>query len=95
MISFMGNLAFCICENKGAENLSDNQPAEQRLCFRYIGSSTPQIPNVIVKFQASSHLLWLNSMFCYGPDWKPIHVISLKRESGRFSVISGRLFKNV
>ena len=28
--------AFCICENKGAEQLLSNREADQRLCFRYI-----------------------------------------------------------
>ena len=28
--------AFCICENKGADQLRDNHTADQHLCFRYI-----------------------------------------------------------
>ena len=32
----MRKLAFCICENKGADQLYSNWAAYQRLCFRYI-----------------------------------------------------------
>ena len=33
--------AFCICENKDTDQLRSNCAADQRLCFRYIDSSTP------------------------------------------------------
>ena len=33
--------AFCICQNKGADKLSGNREADQRLCFRYIASTIP------------------------------------------------------
>ena len=33
--------AFCICENKGADQLRGNREADQRLCFRYIDSTIP------------------------------------------------------
>ena len=58
--------AFCICENKDADQLRGNREADQRLCFRYI-DSTISLP----KFQASSHLLWLYSPVCVGnpEDW--------------------------
>ena len=32
---------FCICENKDADQLRGNREADQRLCFRYIDSTTP------------------------------------------------------
>ena len=41
--------AFCICENKDADQLRGNREADQRLCFRYIdrlvilGSNLPLI----------------------------------------------------
>ena len=47
--------AFCICENKGADQLRGNREADQRLCFRYIDSTIPQFLNT--KVQASSHLV--------------------------------------
>ena len=33
--------AFCICENKDADQLRCNHKADQRLCFRYIDSTIP------------------------------------------------------
>ena len=32
---------FCICENKGADQLHGNREADQRLCFRYTDSIFP------------------------------------------------------
>ena len=53
---------FCICENKDADQLRGNREADQRLCFRYIDSTIPQV---------SSHLLWLYSPVCVGPGRIP------------------------
>ena len=61
--------AFCICENKDADQLCGNPEANQHLCFCYIDSTTPLFLNP--KFQASSHLLWLCSPVCVGPGPKP------------------------
>ena len=36
--------AFCICENKDADQLPSNCAADQRLCFRYMDSTTPLLP---------------------------------------------------
>ena len=33
--------AFCICENKDADQLRGNLEADQRLCFRYTDSTIP------------------------------------------------------
>ena len=33
--------AFCICENKDADQLRSNCAADKRLCFRYIDSTIP------------------------------------------------------
>ena len=35
---------FRICENKDADQLRGNREADQRLCFRYIGSTIPPLP---------------------------------------------------
>ena len=35
--------AFCICENKDADQLRGNREADQRLCFRYIDSAIPLV----------------------------------------------------
>ena len=62
--------AFCICENKGADQLRGNREADQRLCFRFL-ESTIHLLSKYEKFQASSHLLWLYSPVCVGPGRKP------------------------
>ena len=36
--------AFCICENKDADQLRSNCAADQRLCFRYTDSTIPLLP---------------------------------------------------
>ena len=36
--------AFCIRENKDADQLRGNREADQRLCFRYIDSTIPLLP---------------------------------------------------
>ena len=33
--------AFCICENKVADQLRGNRATDQRFCFRYIGCFKP------------------------------------------------------
>ena len=35
--------AFCICENKDADQLCSSWAADQRLCFRYIDSTIPPL----------------------------------------------------
>ena len=36
--------AFCICENKDADQLRGNREADQCLCFRYTNSTIPLLP---------------------------------------------------
>ena len=40
----MRKSAFCICENKDADQLRGYREADQRLCFRYTGSTIPLLP---------------------------------------------------
>ena len=40
----MRKSAFCICENKDADQLRGNREADQRLCFRYTDSTIPLLP---------------------------------------------------
>ena len=42
--------AFCIRENKGADQLRGNREADQRNCFRYTDSTIPLLP----KYEISS-----------------------------------------
>ena len=41
MSCVMRKPAFCICENKGADQLCDNCQADQRLCFHYMDTTIP------------------------------------------------------
>ena len=43
--------AFCICENKDADQLRGNREADQRLCFSYTDSTIPLLPI----YEISSH----------------------------------------
>ena len=43
---------FCLCENKGADQLRSNCEADQRLCFRYTDSTI----SLLLKFEISSFL---------------------------------------
>ena len=69
--------AFCICENKVADQLRGNREADRRLCFRYIDSTTP----LLSKSEISSHLLWLHSPVCVGPCRKPRRPVFSERGS--------------
>ena len=40
----MSKPAFCICKNKGADQLRDNHAADQHLCFRFIDSAILLLP---------------------------------------------------
>ena len=71
--------AFCICENKDADQLRGNREADQRLCFRYTDSTILYYLNP--KFQASSHPLWLYSPVCVGPGRKPGRPVFSERGS--------------
>ena len=44
MSRVMRKPAFCICENKDADQLRGNHEADQRLCLRYMVSTMPQPP---------------------------------------------------
>ena len=51
----MRNPAFCICENKDADQLCGKREADQRLCFRYTGSTISLQPKYeISSLQSSS-----------------------------------------
>ena len=41
---------FCICENKGADQLRGNRAADQCLCFRYIDSTIPLLSRPLAIF---------------------------------------------
>ena len=61
--------AFSICKNKGADQLHSNCAADQRLCFHYIESTIPLLPESeitsllqsSVDVQAGLCRMWLES----------------------------------
>ena len=57
--------AFCICENKDADQLRSNREADQPLSFRYRILQFLYFLNP--KFQAFTYLHWLHSTVCVGP----------------------------
>ena len=49
---------YCLCENKGADQLRGNREADQRLCFRYTDSIFPLLLiSEISSFQLFSELV--------------------------------------
>ena len=44
MSRVMRKPAFCICENKDADQLRGNRKADQHLCFRYMDTTIPLLP---------------------------------------------------
>ena len=69
MSRVMRKPAFCIFENKDADQLRGNCTADQRLCFCYMDSTIPLFP----KSEISSLLLSsvVVSPVCVGPGRKP------------------------
>ena len=49
--------AFCICENKDADQLRGNREADQRLCFRYIESTIPLLSKSEISSLYSSSMV--------------------------------------
>ena len=64
---------YCLCENKGADQLCNNCTADQRLCFCYMytDSSVQFLLYLYPKFQDSSLLLHVYRLVCVGPGRKP------------------------
>ena len=62
--------AFCICENKDANQLRSNCAADQLFCFPDI-DIVQSLYFLNPKFLPSSHLLWLYSLVYVRPGRKP------------------------
>ena len=70
--------AFCICENKDADQLRSSCAADQCLCFCYMDSTM----TLLSKSKISSlKLLWLCSLVCVGPGRKPRRPVFSQRGS--------------
>ena len=50
----MRKQAYCICDNKDADQLRGNREADQRLCFRYTDSTIPLLSKSKVSNQYPS-----------------------------------------
>ena len=66
--------AFCICENKDADQLRGNREADQRLCFRYMDSTIPLLPKFIRNFKplaifSDCTARFLSDLVGYPEDW--------------------------
>ena len=57
----MRKTAFCICENKDADQLRGNREADQRLCFRYTDTTIPLL--------SKSENFKLLAIFCGCTAW--------------------------
>ena len=58
----MRKLAFCISENKDADQLRGNREADQRLCFRYTDNSIMPLLPSSVTVQPSLCLAWSETL---------------------------------
>ena len=73
----MRKTEFCLCKNKGADQLPANPAADQHLCFHYIVQSLYFLNS---KFQASSHLsftAWFVSDLVGNPEDRFSHDVAL------------------
>ena len=70
--------AFCICENKDADQL---RTAKLISVFVFATWIVQPLYFLNPKFQASSHLIWLYSLVCIGPGTKPRRPVFSERGS--------------
>ena len=70
MSRVMRKPAFCICENKGADQLCGNR-TKLISAFVFATQIVQSLFYLNPKFHGSSHLLWPYSPVCVGPDLKP------------------------
>ena len=61
---------FCLCENKGVDQLRSYLEADQRLCFRYT-DSTIIIPHLLKSKISTIHPASVTVQAGVRPDWKP------------------------
>ena len=55
-------------KNKETDQLCKNCTSDQCLCFRYTDSTIPLLLSLDI---SSFYFLWLYSLVCGGPGWKP------------------------
>ena len=71
--------AFCICENKDADQLRGDREADQRLCFRYTDSTIPLLP--IPEISSLYAFSVTAQPVCVGPGRKPRRPVFSERDS--------------
>ena len=74
---------FCLCENKGADQLCGNCEGDQRFCFRYPDSTIPPLPLPKI---SRYFLLRLYRPVCVRPGRKPQRPFS--RVAGQIMFLS-------
>ena len=79
--------AFCICENKDADQLRGNREADQRLCFRYIDSTIPLLPEPL------AILCGLTAWFVWDLVGNPEDRFS--HNKAHLSLVAPRFFRDV
>ena len=72
--------AFCICENKGADQLRGYR-GKLISAFVFATRIVQSLYFLNPIFRASSHLLWLYSLVCVGPGRKPQRPVFSERGS--------------
>ena len=74
--------AFCICENKDADQLRGFAVTAKLIsAFVFATRLVQSLYYLNPKFQASSHLLWLYMPVCVGPGRKPRRPVFSERGS--------------
>ena len=66
---------FCICENKGADQLCGDRTTDQRLCFRYIDSTIPLLS------KSRNFKIFCDCTVCVGPGRKSRRPVFSQRDS--------------
>ena len=79
----MRKLAFCICENKDADQLRSNCAAADQHLSSFVFATrivlSLYFPNT--KLQAANHFVWLYGLVCVGPGGKPRRPVFSQRGS--------------
>ena len=81
----MKKQAFCICENKDADQLRRVVTAQLISAFVFAIRIVQALFYLNPKFQASSRLRWLYSPVCVGPGRKPRRPVFSERGSNYVS----------
>ena len=84
---YMRKPAFCICENKDADQLRRYISCAVISTFVFAIWIVKSLYYLNPKLQASSYLLWLYSLVCDGPGLKPRRPVFSQRGSYSFILV--------